>query len=155
MPSPTSSASENDEVVTVAPVGTRFQITIDCADAETMCEFWSSALGYVTEPPPAGFLSWEDYLRSHDITIPPHGSVGAIVDPNSIGPRILFLRVPEPQPAEKRLHLDLRAGPGDEDKLNKILELTMVGATEIRRVDEHGQWWMVMADPEGNEFCVT
>ena len=49
---------------TVRPVATPFQITIDCADAERMTAFWSVALGYVEEPPPAGYLSWEDFLRA-------------------------------------------------------------------------------------------
>lgn len=136
-------------------MATPFQITVDCVDADVMCRFWSVALGYVEEPPPAGYLSWEDFLRANDITMPPQGSIGAIVDPDGVGPRILFLRVPERKTVKNRLHLDLRAGRSDEAKLAKIVELTGAGATEVRRVDENGQWWMVMADPEGNEFCVT
>ena len=120
-----------------------------------MCRFWSTALGYVEEPPPAGFLSWEDFLRANDITIPPSGSIGAIVDPDDVGPRVLFLRVPERKVVKNRVHLDLRTGRSDADKQAKVDELKAAGATEVRRVDEHGQWWMVMADPEGNEFCVT
>jgi len=136
-------------------MATPFQITVDCIDSDTMCEFWSIALGYVKEPPPAGYLSWEDFLRSNDITMPPHGAIGAIVDPNGSGPRVLFMRVPEPKSVKNRLHLDLRAGRSDGAKQAKIEELRQAGATDVRRVDEHGEWWMVMADPEGNEFCVT
>jgi hypothetical protein len=136
-------------------VATPFQITIDCEDARRMCGFWSIALGYVEEPPPAGYLSWEDFLRANNITIPPPGSIGALVDPDDIGPRILFLRVPESKLTKNRVHLDIRAGRTDADKQAKVDELLAAGATEIRRVDEHGSWWMVMADPEGNEFCVT
>lgn len=132
-----------------------FQITFDCVDARRMAAFWAVALGYVEEPPPAGYLSWEDFLRAGGITIPPAGSIGAIVDPDGVGPRILFLRVPERKVVKNRVHLDLRAGPSDEARTTKIAELVAAGATEIRRLDEHGQWWMVMADPEGNEFCVT
>jgi hypothetical protein len=136
-------------------MATPFQITFDCEDAVLMCSFWSIALGYVEEPPPAGYLSWEDFLRANDITVPPHGSIGAIVDPDDVGPRILFLRVPEKKQVKNRVHLDIRAGRSDEAKHAKVAELKQAGATEIRRVTEHGQWWMVMADPEGNEFCVT
>jgi len=136
-------------------VATPFQITIDCTDAHTMMEFWSVALGYVPEPPPAGYLSWEDFLRANDVAIPPTGSIGAIVDPDGVGPRILFLRVPERKTVKNRVHLDLRAGRSDEAKTEKVSALVAAGATPIRRVEEHGQWWMVMADPEGNEFCVT
>jgi hypothetical protein len=87
--------------------------------------------------------------------LPPPGSIGAIVDPDRVGPRILFLRVPEQKSVKNRLHLDIRAGRTDGEKDAKIAELTAVGASEIRRVDENGDWWMVLADPEGNEFCVT
>ena len=136
-------------------MATPFQITIDCHDAAVMCAFWSIALEYVEEPPPAGYLSWQDFLRANDITIPQSGSIGALIDPDNIGPRLLFLRVPEAKVVKNRVHLDLRAGPTDAQRLAKVAELLSAGATEIRRVDEHGRWWMVMADPEGNEFCVT
>jgi hypothetical protein len=136
-------------------VATPFQITIDCDDAQQMMAFWSVALGYVEEPPPAGYLSWQDFLRAHDVPIPPTGSIGAIVDPEGIGPRVLFLRVPERKSVKNRVHLDLRAGRSDDAKTAKIAELVSAGASTVRRVEEHGQWWMVMADPEGNEFCVT
>ena len=136
-------------------MATPFQITVDCVDADVMCRFWSVALGYVEEPPPAGFLSWDDFLRANDITTPPPGSIGAIVDPDGIGPRLLFLRVPERKSSKNRLHLDLRGGTSNEARERKIVELTKAGATQVRRVEENGQWWMVMGDPEGNEFCVT
>jgi len=120
-----------------------------------MCAFWSIALGYEEEPPPAGYLSWQDFLRSNHIAIPQPGSIGAIVDPDNIGPRILFLRVTERKVVKNRVHLDIRTSRTDADKRAKVAELLAAGGTEIRRVDEHGDWWIVMADPEGNEFCVT
>lgn len=136
-------------------MATPFQITVDCDDAELMSVFWSKALGYVVEPPPAGYLSWEDFLRANSIPIPPPRSISAIVDPEEVGPRILFLRVPEPKSMKNRVHLDIRAGRREGEKLAKVAELTAAGATEVRRVEENGGWWMVMTDPEGNEFCVT
>lgn len=136
-------------------MATPFQITVDCEDAELMVRFWSIALGYVEEPPPAGYLSWEDFLRANGIDVPPPGSIGAIVDPANVGPRILFLRVSEQKTVKNRVHLDLRAGRTDGEKDAKIAELAAAGATEVRRFDENGDWWMVMTDPEGNEFCVT
>jgi hypothetical protein len=136
-------------------VTVRFQITIDCFDADRMAAFWSIALGYVVEPPPAGYLSWEDFLRANDIPLPTSGSISAIVDPDGDGPRVLFLRVPEPKTVKNRMHFDIRTDRSDGGKRAKITHLLEAGATEIRRVEEHGGWWMVMADPEGNEFCVT
>jgi hypothetical protein len=136
-------------------MATPFQITVDCRDADGMSAFWSVALGYVLEPPPTGYLSWEDFLRARSIPVPPPGSISAIVDPDGAAPRILFLRVPEPKVAKNRLHLDVRAGRTDAERQAKIDQLTEAGAQQVRRVDENGQWWMVMTDPEGNEFCVT
>lgn len=133
----------------------RFQITVDCDDADRMASFWSTALGYEVEPPPAGYLSWEDFLRANDLPLPPSGSISAIVDPDGVGPRVLFLRVPESKSVKNRLHFDIRSDRTEDGKRARIDELTAAGATEIRRVDEHGGWWMVMSDPEGNEFCVT
>lgn len=136
-------------------MATPFQITVDCIDADVMSRFWSTALDYVTEPPPAGYLSWEDFLRSSGISVPPAGSIGAIVDPDGSGPRILFIRVPERKVAKNRVHLDIRAGRADDEKTAKIVQLVDAGAAAVRRVDENGGWWMIMTDPEGNEFCVT
>jgi catechol 2,3-dioxygenase-like lactoylglutathione lyase family enzyme len=135
-------------------VGIAFQVTFDCTDADAMSAFWSTALDYAVESPPAGFLSWEDFLRSNQIPVPPPGSVSAIVDPAGVGPRVLFLQVPEPKQVKNRVHLDLRL-THDHLKEAKVRELVDAGGTRLRRVDEHGGWWVVMADPEGNEFCVT
>ncbi len=136
-------------------MATPFQITVDCSDAEAMSRFWSTALGYVVEPPPPGSESWEAFLRANDLPIPPVGSISAIVDPEGVGPRVLFLRVPEPKTVKNRLHLDIRVGGDDDARIAMVAQLVSAGATELGRVDEEGGWWMVMADPEGNEFCVT
>jgi hypothetical protein len=136
-------------------VGIPFQITVDCADADAMSEFWGRALGYVVEPPPAGFESWPAYLEANDIPVPPAGSIGAIVDPDGVGPRILFLRVPERKQAKNRWHLDLRTDHTAASRAAKVAELVSAGARELRAVDENGESWVVMTDPEGNEFCVT
>ncbi len=135
-------------------MATPFQLTFDCADADRMSAFWATALDYVVQPPPGGFDSWEDFLRANDIEVPPAGSISAIVDPDDVGPRVLFLRVPEPKTVKNRVHLDLRAD-GDEARRAMADRLIEAGATEVGRVDENGGWWIVMTDPEGNEFCVA
>lgn len=132
-----------------------FQITFDCADADRMAEFWSIALGYRIEDPPTGYLSWGDYLRSHQLPVPPAGSISAIVDPERGGPRIVFLQASDAALARSRVHLDIRAGDGEGAKAEKVAALLDAGATQVRRVDEDGDWWVVLLDPEGNEFCVT
>jgi hypothetical protein len=136
-------------------MATPFQITVDCHDADRMVQFWSVALGYVQEPPPAGYLSWEDFLRANGIPLPQPGSIGAIVDPDLVGPRILFIRVPEKKSVKNRVHLDIRTSQDDDVKLAKVDELIQAGAQQVKRIDDDDGWWMVMADPEGNQFCVT
>jgi hypothetical protein len=49
-------------------VGTRFQLVIDCHDPERMARFWAAALGYVLEPPPEGFATWDDWRRDIGLT---------------------------------------------------------------------------------------
>jgi hypothetical protein len=139
-------------------VGAPFQITFDCTDADRMAEFWSIALGYRVEAAPAGYLSWGDYLRSHRLPVPPAGSISAIVDPSGAGPRIVFLRSPDPASIHNCAHRDVRAGGSDGERTAKVSALIDAGATQVRRIDEGdggGDWWVVMLDPEWNEFCVT
>jgi hypothetical protein len=90
------------------------------------------------------------------------GQVSAIVDPDGNGPRLLFQRVPEPKTAKNRMHLDVNAGggrgtPDDERRSRvdaKVAQLAAAGGTVVRDVDEDGERWVVMQDPEGNELCV-
>ena len=87
----------------------------------------------------------------------------AIEDPDQVGPRVFFQAVPEPKTVKNRLHLDVRTAPElDGDERMDVLEtecsrLMKLGGTRLRRTDpdpplEHG--FIVMADPEGNEFCL-
>jgi hypothetical protein len=75
---------------------------------------------------------------------------------------LLFLRVPEGKPGKNRVHLDLHVvAPGtpmDERRVAlaaRAAELVAKGASEVGPVEEYGQYWIVMADPEGNEFCIA
>jgi catechol 2,3-dioxygenase-like lactoylglutathione lyase family enzyme len=134
-------------------VGVPFQITIECADADRMAAFWAVALGYEFEAPPLGYLSWNDFLRANQLGLSHGGSLRAIVDPTGRGPRVLFVR-PGTRPAPAKLHLDVRTLSEDARRA-KVDDLLAAGGNKLRRVDERGDWWMVMSDPEGNEFCVT
>src|ERR1700692_2963054 len=94
-------------------VATDFQLVIDCADPEPLARFWAAVLGYVLEPPPAGFASWDDYWR--DVGVPEDElGTGAdrIVDPDGRGPRIWFHVVPERKAVKNRLHIDVHASGG-------------------------------------------
>jgi hypothetical protein len=137
------------------------QVTFDCAKPRALSEFWNEALGYQLPPPPPGFDSWDGFSES----LPPEqrDSASASVDPEGVGPRLFFQRVPEGKSAKNRVHLDVRAAPGLEgDARMSALEaeadrLVALGATRLRRFEpgsEMSAGFIVMTDPEGNEFCL-
>lgn len=105
----------------------------DCADPYTLAAFWSQVLGIPVDPddspgdPEAGFML--DETRG-----------------------LLFLKVPEPKTVKNRLHLCLQPQQAREAEIDRLLG---IGATMVddRRNDD-GSGWAVLADPEGNEFCV-
>jgi len=141
-------------------VATAFQVTFDAADPGTLAGFWVEALGYIVQPPPEGFASWDDWARDMGIPEEAWNDNAAIVDPDGAGPRIFFQRVPEGKTAKNRVHLDVRSAPGlDGDARRQRLReererLIALGARELYELDERGQFWITMADPEGNEFCL-
>ena len=134
-------------------------IVFDCADPDRVATFWSLALGYEKgEFPPemrqqllSGGLTEEDLLDR-----------AIAEDPAGEGPRLFFQKVPEAKTVKNRVHLDINATPGrraSKPEVGAEMErLKGLGATVI---GEHDQPWgpfpeyhFVMADPEGNEFCV-
>ena len=137
------------------------QVTFDCADADRMAAFWAVALDYTLQPPPPGFASWEAWVEEMGIDYEP-GSIGAVVDPEGKGPRLFFQRVPESKVTKNRVHLDVNAGgghgvPAEERRTRvdaKVAQLLEHGGSVVRDVEEQGERWVVMQDPEGNEFCV-
>ena len=138
------------------------QLTFDCADPAALAEFWASVLGYVVQPPPEGFDSWDAALAAWGVSEDSRNDRSALVDPDGSGPRVFFQRVPEGKAAKNRLHLDVRAAPGlqGEDRMAALeaaaIDLMARGASRVRRFEperlSHGH--LVMADPEGNEFCL-
>jgi hypothetical protein len=127
------------------------QITVDARDPRRLAAFWAVALGYVLQPPRPGYLvSSGDGAREEQYT--------AIVDPAGIGPRILFQRVPEPKKLKNRVHLDVNAGHGATDRRaavrSHMSQLVAAGAKVVREMREESGWWIVLTDPEGNEFCL-
>jgi hypothetical protein len=143
---------------------TPFTLTFDCAAPAALSAFWCTALGYVPAAPPAGFATWEQWLREFAVPESEWDDGAAIEDPAGTGPRISFLKVPEPKTAKNRLHLDIQAGggraaPRDERASRvraKAAELVAAGATVVAEHDLNGVLdHVVLADPEGNEFCVV
>jgi hypothetical protein len=140
-----------------------FQVTFDCADPAGLGEFWASALGYRADDPPKGFESWEAALDAWGVPEDQRNTAYAVHDPDGSRPRLFFQRVPEGKTAKNRLHLDVRAAPGLEgDERMAALEaecerLVALGATRQRRFEPDPPMslgFIVMQDPEGNEFCL-
>ena len=133
------------------------------ATRRALAAFWVEALGYQLQPPPPGFDTWDAFLDS--VGVPqeernarPRPSTG-----DGDGPRLFFQQVPEGKTAKNRVHLDVRAAPGLEgEERMAALEaeadrLVALGATRLRRFEpgsEMSAGFIVMTDPEGNEFCL-
>lgn len=145
----------------------RFQLVIDCADPEPLARFWAEALGYVLEPPPEPFDTWDDYWRDFGL---PEEDLGLgqdrIMDPNNEGPRIWFQVVPETKTIKNRFHLDVKVGGGRsvpiETRKQRVdaeaARLAALGATVIGAIPEDegaDHYGVAMRDPEGNEFDIA
>jgi hypothetical protein len=105
-------------------------LVLDCADAEGLAAFWGPALRFEK------VWSGGDYVL--------------LMDPAGVEPRLLLQQVAEPKGGKNRLHFDVH--PDDVDA--EVDRLVALGATRGERIEEHGTYWVVMTDPEGNEFCV-
>ncbi|KAA1399926.1 VOC family protein [Aeromicrobium ginsengisoli] len=136
------------------------QVTFDCADPGALAEFWAAALGYQVQGPPPGFATWPDALTAWGVPEDQWNSKSAIVDPDGKGSRIFFQRVPEGKTVKNRVHLDVRSAPGLEgDERLAALEaeaarLAPLGATKVEVREDMQSIFIVMQDPEGNEFCL-
>jgi hypothetical protein len=114
------------------------QITFDCAEPVSLAEFWSEATGYREDPDDPNLPGDEQAWLQH---------------PVHKGTALYFQRVPEAKVAKNRVHLDV--SPVDRTRDEEVDRLRALGATLVsdqRRPD--GAGWVVLADPEGNEFCV-
>ncbi|HEY0451394.1 VOC family protein [Actinophytocola sp.] len=143
---------------------TMWGLTVDCAHPTELAAFWALALGYVERPPPPGFASWEKWLAHHDVPEDEWDDGAYLHDPAGVGPTLSFLRVPEAKVAKNRIHVDVKAGGGRETPweqrwprvLKMVERLTAAGATVIQEYSLDGRGdHLLMADPEGNEFCVV
>lgn len=140
-----------------------FQVTFDARHPPSLAEFWALALQYIVQPPPPGFDSWGAFLDEMEIPEDRREDRAAIVDSQGEGPRVFFQKVPESKTAKNRMHLDvsISGGPQADDPTRRsrieqhAVLLSGAGAVEIARVEEFGEFWIVMQDPEGNEFCIT
>jgi catechol 2,3-dioxygenase-like lactoylglutathione lyase family enzyme len=144
-------------------MATPFQVVMDCADPAALAAFWADALGYVVQPPPEGYETWDAFLDQMGVPEADRNKASAIVDPDGVGARVFFQRVPEAKVVKNRVHLDVNAGgpPGTEEQARlaaidaAVDRLIGAGASIVeRRTGDFGERFVVMQDPEGNEFCV-
>jgi predicted enzyme related to lactoylglutathione lyase len=121
--------------VTQGYAGGEMVIVIDCSDLGRAARFWCEVLGYVVE----GEITPSQHYQS-------------LYPADRIGIEILLQRVSDAKMAKNRLHLDLRTADLDRE----VQRLREVGATLLSKqaLEEHGWRWHVLADPDGNEFCV-
>jgi hypothetical protein len=108
-------------------------ILTDCADPAALGRFWTEAAGYP--------VAWaKDYITG-------------LRAPAGVGPYLEFLRVPDPKTVKNRLHPDIAPYPG-QDPAAEVTRLRQLGAVPADVGQAGDENWTVLADPEGNEFCV-
>jgi predicted enzyme related to lactoylglutathione lyase len=112
--------------------GAQLGLVLDCADPEALAAFWAPALGYVN--------------------LGTAGAYVALFPDGRPGPKLLLQRVPEPKAVKNRMHFDIEVA----DIHAEVGRLVGLGATQVSEApcSEHGSTWVLMNDPEGNEFCV-
>ena len=141
-----------------------FQVAFDCADAHGLADWWAETLGWVVEEQDPDFIRRmiaEGYATEAD-TATHNGRLvwrdgAAIRHPD--GPatgrrkRIIFQVVPESKTVKNRVHLDFWVG---QEKVSEHADrLVARGATFLHRANQGPQEWVTLADPEGNEFCIS
>lgn len=110
----------------------RLGLVLDCSDPVALAQFWAPALGYV-------------YLGAVD-------NYALLASEGGTGPKLLLQKVAEPKSGKNRMHLDIET-PYVEAEVDRLVALGASRLEDGPRA-EHGSTWVVMADPEGNEFCV-
>ncbi|AWT56650.1 MULTISPECIES: VOC family protein [Mycolicibacterium] len=106
-------------------------VTVDCADPDALAQWWSQAVG-------------------GDVNVLAPGEFAVLVRPEGV--RLGFQKVPDPTPGKNRLHLDLAS----EDVEAEVQRLVGLGAKQTGRHSFGPEFsWVVLADPEGNAFCIA
>ncbi|MDV8147070.1 MULTISPECIES: VOC family protein [Arthrobacter] len=146
-------------------MGLNIQIVIDCKNPHELADWWAETLDWAVEPQDEGFIrsmidqgyATEAETKTH------HGKLvwatGAAIRPaeeiDAKAPerRLLFQTAPEGKTVKNRVHWDVRIGDRDKDQVRKELEAR--GATFLWTANQGPHEWHTMADPEGNEFCIS
>ena len=137
-----------------------FQVTIDSAAPHPLADWWAEALGWEREPSDEAFIQrmvdeghaqQSDTMRYNGELVWAEGA--AIRHPAGDAPRMLFQLVPEPKTVKNRVHLDVRVGA--ENIEAEVARLTARGATVLHHGRQGPHSWVTIADPEGNELCIS
>src|SRR5262245_30881262 len=111
--------------------------TVDCTDAYALSKWWEQVLDYAENP--------------DDPNLPGHEECPITSRDGSH--TVLFIQVPDIKSVKNRIHFDLRPVEGSRDEeLARLVDLGAKPLDDLRKPD--GSGWMVLADPEGNEFCI-
>ena len=145
---------------------TFWQVAFDANDPGLLASFWEKALGYHLAPPAASDTTWDAHYRARLVDASTYED--RLFHPTGEGPPIWFQKVPDVKAGKNRLHLDLYPTARDDDlQLEqrieiveaKVAELIALGARVSRRTRDDDPddvvYYVVMNDPEGNEFCVS
>jgi Glyoxalase-like domain len=116
------------------------ELAIDCADAHRLARFWCSVLDYEVQAEDDGL-----------VTIGPPSASRGQNHRGPVPPTLTFAHVPEGKTVKNRLHLDVN--PSDREQDDEVRRLLALGARHAD-VGQGDESWVVLADPEGNEFCV-
>jgi hypothetical protein len=121
-----------------------YTIVVDCEDNASQARWWADVLG------------WSVVYEALDevVIVPPHALAQAELTPLAErNPGMVFVPVPEGKTVKNRLHIDLAPGP-DDDQAAEVQRLIDKGAKRVDVGQRADVTWVVLADPEGNEFCV-
>ncbi|WP_375425158.1 VOC family protein [uncultured Friedmanniella sp.] len=122
-----------------------YSVVVDCRDVAAQAAWWASALGWRTE-----------YEAEDEVVLVPQHATPELLDSlpwEQVPPGLVFVPVREGKTVKNRLHLDLAPHTSD-DRDAEIARLIASGATRVDVGQDDSATWVVLADPEGNEFCV-
>jgi len=146
-------------------MGLNIQIAIDCKNPHELADWWAETLDWAVEPQAEGFIrSMIEKGFATDAETKTHNGklvwrTGAAIRPveelDAKAPtrRLLFQTVPEEKTVKNRVHWDVRIGSRDKDEVRAELEAR--GAKFLWTASQGPHEWHTMADPEGNEFCIS
>jgi hypothetical protein len=146
----------------MAAMAYEFQVTVDCADPHTLADWWATTLSWQVQPQDEAFIrqmisaghAAEGDARLHNgVLVWKDGAAICHPDGTQRAPRVYFQLVPEAKAVKNRLHLDVRIGAGDVDLV--VASLVARGAKVLHNGRQGPHTWITLADPEGNEFCVS